>query len=78
MTTGINDDSVLVRGLWIKRIVDRWGNLLWRIDAQLALWNGTKQIIKIKENFMTNFVSQEYVKANKVNSHFMISGFVMG
>ena len=42
MTTGINDDSVLVRGLWIKRIIDRWGNLLWRIDAQLTLWNGTK------------------------------------
>ena len=55
MTTGINDDSVLVRGLWIKHIVDRWGNLLWRIDAQLALWNGTKQIIKFKENFYDKF-----------------------
>ena len=42
MTTGINDDSVLGRGLWIKRIVDIWGNLIWRIHAQLALWNDTK------------------------------------
>ena len=42
MTTGINDDSVSVRGLWIKHIFHKWGNLLWRIDAQLALWNDTK------------------------------------